>query len=51
VAVVLCVTVPEDPLRVSVWLPILAFPPTVMVTVACAELVPLNVTEDGEVLE
>jgi hypothetical protein len=50
VAVVLCVTVPDVPLKVSVCLPVLAFPFTVIVTVACAELVPLSVTEDGETL-
>lgn len=43
VTVVPCVTVPDVPLRVSVCLPMFAPPPTVMVTVACAELVPLSV--------
>jgi hypothetical protein len=50
VAVVLCVTVPDVPLKVSVCLPVFALPATVIVTVACAELVPLSVTEDGEML-
>jgi hypothetical protein len=51
VAVVLCVTVPDVPLKVSVRLPVFAPPPTVMVTIACAEFVPLSVTEDGEMLQ
>ena len=51
VTVVLCVMVPDVPLRVSVCLPVFAPPPTVMVTVACAELVPLSVTDDGEMLQ
>jgi len=42
--VVLCVTVPDVPLNVRVRFPVLAPPPTVIVTVACAELVPLIVT-------
>lgn len=50
VAVVLCVTVPDVPLKVSVCLPVFALPPTVIVTVACAEVVPLSVTDDGETL-
>jgi len=51
VAVVLCVTVPDVPLKVSVRFPVFAPPPTVIVTVACAELVPLSVTGDGEILQ
>jgi hypothetical protein len=51
VAVVLCVTVPDVPLKVSVCLPVLAFPPTVIVTVACAEDVPFSVTDDGVMLQ
>ena len=42
--VVLCMTDPDVPFRVSVCVPRLAFLPTVTVTVACAELVPLRVT-------
>jgi hypothetical protein len=48
VTVVLCVTVPDVALKVSVCFPVFAPPPTVIVTVACAELVPLRVTGDGE---
>ena len=44
VTVVLCVTFPDVPLKERVCLPALALPPTVIVTVACAELVPLSVT-------
>jgi len=44
VTVVLCVTVPDVPLKVRVRFPVFAPPPTVIVTVACAELVPLGVT-------
>ena len=47
----LCVTLPDVPLRVRVCFPVLAPPPTVIVTVACAELVPLSVTGDGEILQ
>jgi hypothetical protein len=42
--VVLCVTDPDVPFRVRVCAPLFAFLPTVKVTVACAELVPLRVT-------
>lgn len=49
--VVLCVTDPDVPFTVSVCVPLLAFLPTVTVTVACAELVPLRVTGDGEILQ
>jgi hypothetical protein len=51
VTVVLCVTVPDVPLKVSVRFPVFAPPATVIVTVACAELVPLSVTGDGEMLQ
>jgi hypothetical protein len=51
VAVVLCVTVPDVPLKVSVCLPVLAFPLTVIVAVACAEDVPFSVTDNGETLQ
>ena len=51
VTVVLCVRVPDVPLRVSVRLPVFVFPPTVIVTVACAELVPFSATGDGEMLQ
>jgi hypothetical protein len=51
VAVVLCVKVPDVPLNVSECCPVLAFPLTVIVTVACAELVPLSVTEVGEIVQ
>lgn len=42
--VVLWVSDPDEPFRVRVCAPRLAFLPTVTVTVACAELVPLRVT-------
>ena len=42
--VMLCATVPDVPLKVRVCFPVFAPPPTVIVTVACAELVPLSVT-------
>jgi hypothetical protein len=51
VTVVLCVTVPDVPLKVRVRFPLFAPPPTVIVTVACAELVPLSATGDGEMLQ
>jgi aromatic ring-opening dioxygenase catalytic subunit (LigB family) len=43
-AVMLCATVPDVPLKVRVCFPVLALAPTVIVTVTCAELVPLSVT-------
>jgi hypothetical protein len=44
VTVVLYVMFPDVPLKVRVCLPVLVLPPTVIVTVACAELVPFSVT-------
>ena len=49
--VVLWVTDPDVPFRVRVYTLLLAFLPTVTVTVACVELVPLRATWDGEMLQ
>jgi hypothetical protein len=48
--VTLCESNPDVPLSVSVRVPVVAFLPTVTVTVACAELVPFSVTGLGETL-